>query len=246
MATRFHLTPEGPKPCSVDPANPSSRGCSYGEGGHYGTVAEAEVAFADQMGGAIPAPESAEGSSIDAEALKSAIEHFSVANDLTAPEARALAHRLRTAPEHSGEREMYRGMTGYGGISGVSWDQLQPGSRLPMEPRSWTDDEQVADGFSWDDSADEDDPSIKSVLIVAQDGIEGVPIQEHSQFSWQNEMVSTAGTFVVDSIEDRDGGDSLEDAESITVYGHWETAQLDDEEWERALTPFSKQQTVSS
>ena len=138
MANRFHLTPEGPKPCSVDPANPSSRGCSYGAGGHYGTVAEAELAFADQMGGAVPAPESAESSRLDAEALKSAIEHFSVANDLTAPEARALAHRLRTAPEHSGEREMYRGMTGYGGISGVAWDQLQPGSPWSLAPGRMT------------------------------------------------------------------------------------------------------------
>ncbi len=239
MAARFHLTPEGPKPCSVDPANPSSRGCSYGEGGHYSTVAEAKSAFADQMGGAIPAPESMEESRREAEAFRAAIEHFSVANDLTAPEARALAHRLRTAPEHSGDREMYRGMTGYGGISGVSWDQLQPGARLPMEPRSWTDTEQVADEFSWDQTADEDDPSIKSVLIVAQQGIEGVPIQEHSRFGWQNEMVSTAGTFVVDSIESRDSGGSWEDAESISIIGHWETTELDDEQWEAALRPYS-------
>lgn len=240
MAARFHLTPEGPKPCSVDPANPKSRGCGYGDGGHYGSPAEAEAAFATQMGGAVPIAASARATeAYSAEELRSAIEHFTVANDLSHPEARALAHRLRTAAEHSGPIEMYRGMTSYGGISGVSWDQLRPGARLPMEPRSWTDDERVADEFSWDQTADEDDPSIKSVLIVAEQGIEGVPIQEHSKFGWQNEMVSTAGTFVVDWVEDRDGGDSPEDAESIAIYGHWGTRELDDEQWESALRPYS-------
>lgn len=240
MAARFHLTPEGPKPCSVDPANPKSRGCGYGDGGHYGTAAEAEAAFEAQMGGALPIAESARASEVySAEELRSAIEHFTVANDLSHPEARALAHRLRTAAEHSGPVEMFRGMTGYGGISGVSWEELGEGSRLTMKPRSWTDSEQVADEFSWDQTADEDDPSIKSVLIVAEGGIEGISVREHSKFDWQNEMVSTAGVFVVNSIESRDGDGSWEEAESISVIGHWETAELDDEQWEAALRPYS-------
>lgn len=237
MASRFHLTPEGPKPCSVDPSNPNSRGCGYGEDGHYGSSAEAETAFAEKMGGAVPEAQSSEAYS--REELRSAIAHFTVANDLSHPEAKALAHRLRTAAEHSGPGEMYRGMTGYGGISGVSWDELQEGSRLSMKPRSWTDDEQVADEFSWDQTADEDDPSIKSVLIIAEGGIEGVHVREDSAFDWQNEMVSAAGVFVVDSIESRDGGGSWEDAESISVIGHWETEDLDDEQWEASLKPYS-------
>lgn len=236
MASRFHLTPEGPKPCSVDPANPSSRGCHYGEGGHYGSPADAELAFAEQMGGAVPEVQISE--SYSQEELRSAIAHFTVANDLSHPEAKALVHRLRTASEHSGPGKMYRGMTGYGGISGVSWNDLQEGSRLSMKPRSWTDDEQVADEFSWDQTADEDDPSIRSVLIVAEGGIEGVHVREDSEFDWQNEMVSTAGTFVVDSIEPRDSAESWQQAESISVIGHWETEDLNDEEWEKSLRPF--------
>lgn len=238
---RFHLTPEGPMPCSVDPSNPRSRGCFYG-GEHYDTPDAAEDAYAEQMGGTVPSAETrAAGSpeSFSAEEFEAAARHFSSANDLTAPEARALAHRLRYAPEPSGEDEMYRGMTGYGGISGVSWDELGEGSRLPMKPRSWTSDERVADGFSWDQSADEDDPSIKSVLVVAEGGIEGAWIHEHSEFDWQAEMVSTSGVFVVDSIESRDGGDvSVEDSESILISGHWETTELDDEGWHRATVPF--------
>lgn len=239
MATRFHLTPEGPKPCSVDPANPKSRGCRYGDGGHYGTAAEAESAFEAQMGGAVPiAVKATDATSYSSDELRSAIEHFTVANDLSHPEARALAHKLRTDAEHSGPIEMYRGMTGYGGISGVPWSELKEGSRLFMKPRSWTDDAQVADEFSWDQTADEDDPSIKSVLLVAEGGIEGVSVREHSKFDWQNEMVSTAGVFVVDRIEFRDNASSIEDAECIAVIGHWETTELDDEQWEAALKPY--------
>lgn len=248
MSYRLHLTPQGPRPCRADLDRPNSPGCRYQDGGHYGTVEEAESAFAERMGGAVPAAQRAGAAeSYSAEELRSAIQHFTVANDLTDPEARALAHRLRTASEHSGESEMYRGMTGYGGISGVSWSELQAGSRLSMQPRSWTDSEQVADEFSWDQSADEDDPAIKSVIIVAESGIEGVHVREDSTFEWQNEMVSTAGTFVVDRIEDRDGGELIEDseglegAESIAIYGHWETDELDDDQWEDALKPHGQE-----
>ncbi len=242
MSYRIHLTPEGPRPCRADPDRPNSPGCRYQKDGHYGTVQEAEAAFAEKMGGAVPQAQSAQAvESYSAEELRSAIQHFTVANDLTDPAARALAHKLRTASEHSGEIKMYRGLNAYGHISGVSWSELGEGSRLTMQPRSWTDSEQVADGFSWDQSADEDDLSIKSVLIVAESGIEGVHVREDSTFDWQNEMVSTAGTFVVDRIEDREStellkdAESLEEAEYIAVYGHWETVELDDEQWEAAL-----------
>lgn len=40
---RFHLTPEGPKRCTVDESNPNSTGCKYGE--HYPTLKQAEKRF---------------------------------------------------------------------------------------------------------------------------------------------------------------------------------------------------------
>lgn len=59
MAGRYHLTPEGPRPCSVDETNPRSRGCSYGAGGHFGALQDAESAYEEQMGGSIPQAASA-------------------------------------------------------------------------------------------------------------------------------------------------------------------------------------------
>lgn len=54
MAIRkYHLTPEGPAPCSADPSNPRSRGCKYG-GQHFSTAAEAEQAYSKAMGGELP------------------------------------------------------------------------------------------------------------------------------------------------------------------------------------------------
>lgn len=54
MTTRFHLTPEGPKPCSADPSKPGARGCSYGDSGHYSELSQASAAFEVSMGGALP------------------------------------------------------------------------------------------------------------------------------------------------------------------------------------------------
>jgi len=59
MASRYHLTPEGPRPCSVDQTNPRSRGCSYGADGHFGALQDADVAYGEQMGGAVPQAASA-------------------------------------------------------------------------------------------------------------------------------------------------------------------------------------------
>lgn len=56
MAKRYHITPEGPKPCSVDASNPRSRGCEYGAGGHFDELQSAEQSYEAQMGGAIPVP----------------------------------------------------------------------------------------------------------------------------------------------------------------------------------------------
>ena len=45
----YHLTPAGPKPCSVDPSNPRSRGCSYGNSDHYSSLPEAAQAYEAQL-----------------------------------------------------------------------------------------------------------------------------------------------------------------------------------------------------
>lgn len=45
----YHLTPDGPKPCSVDPSNPRSRGCSYGSSDHYSSLPEANRAYEVQL-----------------------------------------------------------------------------------------------------------------------------------------------------------------------------------------------------
>lgn len=43
----FHITPDGPKPCSVDPSNPRSRGCRYGE--HFHSLSEASGRYEELM-----------------------------------------------------------------------------------------------------------------------------------------------------------------------------------------------------
>lgn len=49
----FHLGPNGPGRCSVDPSNPNSTGCPYGgesgEEDHYKTREEAEVVYGKRM-----------------------------------------------------------------------------------------------------------------------------------------------------------------------------------------------------
>jgi len=50
---RYHLGPQGPGVCRVDKGNARSKGCPFGgESGsenHFATMAEAEVAYAEQM-----------------------------------------------------------------------------------------------------------------------------------------------------------------------------------------------------
>jgi len=45
----YHLTPAGPKPCTADPSNPRSRGCSYGSTDHYDSLTEATGAYEAQL-----------------------------------------------------------------------------------------------------------------------------------------------------------------------------------------------------
>lgn len=238
---KFHINTKG----EAGECGASKGDCPFGsKEEHYDSLELARKAFEATMSGEVftqfsnPARPDAAST---AEELKASIKYFSVANDLSAIEAKVLAHKLRFDSEHSGSDEMYRGMTGFGGISDVAWSELKPGSRLSMAPRSWTNDAAVADEFSWDQSADEDDDSIKSVLIVADEGIRGVWIDKDSEFGWQNEMVATAGVFVVDRVESRDpGSPSIEDSESLRVVGHWEAVELDDDEWAKALIPHSQ------
>jgi len=46
---QIHLSPSGPAPCGADAGR-----CPYEADGHYDSAAEAESAFAEQMGGALP------------------------------------------------------------------------------------------------------------------------------------------------------------------------------------------------
>ena len=46
---QFHLSPEGPAPCGVTTGQ-----CPYEPSGHYGDAAQAESAFAESQGGALP------------------------------------------------------------------------------------------------------------------------------------------------------------------------------------------------
>lgn len=49
----FHVGPNGPAPCSVDPGNPRSTGCPFGgdsgTDNHFKTMSEAEDSYAKQM-----------------------------------------------------------------------------------------------------------------------------------------------------------------------------------------------------
>lgn len=47
---QLHLSPEGPAPCGV-----TTGSCPYEDGGHYDGIAEAEAAYAESQGGALPA-----------------------------------------------------------------------------------------------------------------------------------------------------------------------------------------------
>ena len=56
MAQSIHITPEGPKPCNVDPTNPRSTGCGYPESPHYDNWVDAGAAFEQAQGGSFSVP----------------------------------------------------------------------------------------------------------------------------------------------------------------------------------------------
>lgn len=48
MATQYHLTPEGPRKCSVDPSKPNSRGCKY-DSMHFDSFDDAMEVYEDNL-----------------------------------------------------------------------------------------------------------------------------------------------------------------------------------------------------
>jgi len=60
MAEKFHVGPNGPGICRVDPANPNSKGCPFDPestgANHFDTAKEADQAFEKTMGGAVSEP----------------------------------------------------------------------------------------------------------------------------------------------------------------------------------------------
>lgn len=48
MATQYHLTPEGPRKCSVDPSNPNSRGCKY-DSMHFDSFEDAMDVYSEEL-----------------------------------------------------------------------------------------------------------------------------------------------------------------------------------------------------
>lgn len=78
---QIHLSPSGPAPCSANAGT-----CPYEADGHYSSLEEAEVAFADQMGGELPGPVS---KPTDRVKLKLDFDSVEVANgDLGDPKVR--------------------------------------------------------------------------------------------------------------------------------------------------------------
>lgn len=49
MAAVYHLTPEGPRRCSVDPSNPNSRGCKYEGGMHFDRFDDAMEVYTENL-----------------------------------------------------------------------------------------------------------------------------------------------------------------------------------------------------
>lgn len=50
MARKYHITPQGPRPCSADPAKPNSRGCAYGDSAiHFDNMADAMETYQEGL-----------------------------------------------------------------------------------------------------------------------------------------------------------------------------------------------------
>jgi len=81
---QLHLTPDGPRPCGAR----TSESCKYGSTGHYDSMDAAEMAYEDQMGGALPLAQHSNPATI---VLSSNLGEATVADgDLSDPKARVL------------------------------------------------------------------------------------------------------------------------------------------------------------
>lgn len=80
---QLHLSPEGPAPCGA-----TTGSCPYENGGHYDGLAEAEAAYAESQGGALP--RAARREAPQRTTLRSNLGSFDVLDgDLSDPAARA-------------------------------------------------------------------------------------------------------------------------------------------------------------
>ena len=82
----FHITPDGPKRCRVDPSNPRSRGCKYGE--HFDQLSSATERFESLMEDATA--ESLQG--VSSTQQMQAVELAQSAGALSAEQSRLYAH----------------------------------------------------------------------------------------------------------------------------------------------------------
>ena len=82
----FHITPDGPKRCRVDPSNPRSRGCRYGE--HFDQLSSATDRFETLMEDATA--ESLQG--VSSTEQMQAVELAQSAGALSAEQSRLYAH----------------------------------------------------------------------------------------------------------------------------------------------------------
>lgn len=117
----FHLTPDGPKPCRVDPSNPRSRGCSYGE--HYASKVEAQASYERTMGDSL-AGQSREPTALELGAQSAAVSrvysHWSIANGhLHNSSNQVLPEELYYYSSHQGKLELARRLQGERGRPGL-------------------------------------------------------------------------------------------------------------------------------
>jgi len=82
----FHITPDGPKRCRVEPSNPRSRGCKYGE--HFDQLSSATERFESLMEDATA--ESLQG--VSSTQQMQAVELAQSAGALSAEQSRLYAH----------------------------------------------------------------------------------------------------------------------------------------------------------
>lgn len=83
----FHITPDGPKPCSVDSSNPRSRGCKYA-GEHFDELSSATERYEALMEDATA--QSLQG--VSSSGQSQAVELAQSAGALSAEQSRIYAH----------------------------------------------------------------------------------------------------------------------------------------------------------